>query len=76
MTRSSAAMLLNKTQQYPLGFDHKYQDVHMPPHERDHCEAHKTYHFITGCDMKTGLVSVGFEIFLTPAHSLHPNTVH
>lgn len=37
MTRSSATLLLNKTQLYPLGFDHKYEEVsvHMLPHERD-----------------------------------------
>lgn len=37
MTRSSARLLLSKTQLYPLGFDHKYEEVsvHMLPHERN-----------------------------------------
>lgn len=36
MTRSSATQLLNKTQLYPLGVHHKYEEVsvHMLPHDK------------------------------------------
>lgn len=47
MTRSSAT-LPNKTQLYPLGFDHKYEEVsvHMLPHDKTCTQLHKFMIFI------------------------------
>lgn len=42
LTRSSAAPLLNQTQRYPLGVDHKYEEVsvHMLPHDKTCTQPH------------------------------------